>query len=798
MLRRRRKILMLGSRRSPSEAMWRRLCIGLALLGMPRAIHAADAISPQPGYEAIAAGLQRLVRHEMDDKGLPAVSIALVDGQQIVWAAGFGWADRQQQVPASAATVYRVGSVSKLFTDVAVMQLVERGELDLDAPVTDYLPDFQPRNPFASPITLRNLMSHRAGLVRESPVGNYFDPTEPSLAETVESLNRTQLVYAPGARTKYSNAGIAVAGRVLERRAGKPFSDYIQQAVLAPLETESTSFEPTPAIRQRLADAVMWTYDGRTFAAPTFGLGTAPAGNLYSSVTDLSRFLMALFNDGRAPGGRLLQPETLKQMWTPQPAAADEPRKFGIGFALGQLEGNLRVGHGGAIYGFATELAALPEQKLGAVVIANKDLANAVARRLADNALRQLLAKQAGKPLPEIERPEPLPPERAQALAGRYAGDGETAELVARNGRLLMRQGELRTVLKVRGEQLVVDDLLASGLQVHRNGAEGLLIGGKAFRRVVDEQPAPPPDRWQGLIGEYGWDHNTLYILEDRGRLVALIEWCFYYPLKELGQSEFAFPDYGLYQNEKLVFERDEQGHAMRVKAAEVMFERREVGAPAGEPFRIQPLRAMEELRREALAAAPPAERGEFREPDLVELISLDRTIQLDVRYATKNNFMGEAFYNRPRALLQRPAAEALVRVHQRLKREGFGLLVHDAYRPWHVTKMFWEATPPEQRLFVANPQKGSRHNRGCAVDLTLYNLADGRPVTMPSGYDEFSPRAFPDYPGGASQERWRREALRRAMEAEGFSVNEFEWWHFDYRDWQKYPILNVSFAEAK
>lgn len=324
------------------------------------------------------------------------------------------------------------------------------------------------------------------------------------------------------------------------------------------------------------------------------------------------------------------------------------------------------------------------------------------------------------------------------------------------------------------------------------------MIAGKPYRRVVDEQPAPSPDRWQGLIGEYGWDHNTLYILEDRGRLVAIIEWCFYYPLKELGPGEFAFPDYGLYQDEKLVFECDEQGRARRVKAAEVVFERRDVGAPAGEPFRIRPLRAMEELRREALAAAPPAESGEFRKPELVELTALEPMIQLDVRYATKNNFMGEALYNQPRAFLQRPAAEALVRVHQRLKRAGFGLLVHDAYRPWHVTKMFWEATPPEQRLFVANPQKGSRHNRGCAVDLTLYKLADGQAVTMPSGYDEFSPRAFPDYPGGTSQQRWHREMLRRAMEADGFSVNEFEWWHFDYRDWQKYPVMNVRFEELK
>jgi D-alanyl-D-alanine dipeptidase len=154
-------------------------------------------------------------------------------------------------------------------------------------------------------------------------------------------------------------------------------------------------------------------------------------------------------------------------------------------------------------------------------------------------------------------------------------------------------------------------------------------------------------------------------------------------------------------------------------------------------------------------------------------------------------------FYDRPRAFLQRPAAEALVRAHRQLAAQGYGLLIHDAYRPWHVTKMFWDATPEESKLFVADPAKGSRHNRGCAVDLTLYKLAGGEPIVMPSGYDEFSPRAFPAYPGGTSRQRWHRELLRRAMEAEGFSVFEFEWWHFDYRDWRRYPILNMPLGEV-
>ena len=161
-------------------------------------------------YSAAIDRLRTAIRHEVEQKQLPAFSISLVDGEQVVWADGFGFQDAAQKVPATADTVYRVGSVSKLFTDIAVMQLVETGKLDLDKPVTEYLPEFQPQDPFGIPITLRQLMSHRSGLVRESPVGHYFDPDEPTLAATVASLNQTKLVYKPETRTKYSNAAVAV------------------------------------------------------------------------------------------------------------------------------------------------------------------------------------------------------------------------------------------------------------------------------------------------------------------------------------------------------------------------------------------------------------------------------------------------------------------------------------------------------------------------------------------------------------------------------------------------------------
>lgn len=138
------------------------------------------------------------------------------------------------------------------------------------------------------------------------------------------------------------------------------------------------------------------------------------------------------------------------------------------------------------------------------------------------------------------------------------------------------------------------------------------------------------------------------------------------------------------------------------------------------------------------------------------------------------------------------------MRTHRALAMRGYGLLVFDGYRPWRVTKLFWDVTPTEKREFVADPAKGSKHNRGCAVDLSMYDLKTGREVEMPSVYDEMSARASPTYEGGPAQARERRDILRAAMESKGFAVEPNEWWHFNYKDWTQYPnpILDTAFAD--
>ncbi|KPJ83708.1 MAG: serine hydrolase, partial [Gemmatimonas sp. SG8_17] len=577
--------------------------------------------------------IERFIERQMTEKQIAAVSVALVDNQETVWARGFGWADPADSVAATANTVYRVGSVSKLFTDIGIMQLVERGDLDLDAPVSRYLPEFNPANPYARQITLRQLMAHHSGLVREPPVGHYFDTTAPSLAHTVGSLNRTALVYEPETRFKYSNAAIATVGYVLERTMGEPFAAHLKRAVLAPMGLNDSAFEPDSAIVARLARAYMWTYDGRVFVAPTFELGMAPAGSMYSTVADLARFMSVLFAGGALPDGALLERATLEDMWTPQYVSAGQSTGAGLGFAVSQIDGHRTVGHGGAIYGFATELVLAPDEKLGAVVVVTKDAANSVAGRIAEGALRGMLALRRGETDFVLPDATELPAGLARRAAGSYGSGAGAIELEQWDERLFLLPGRggMRVELRAAEQGLVVDDPLAWGARLDLLD-DAVVVGSDTLPRVELDRPARPPAPWSGLIGEYGWDHNTLYILERDGWLHALIEWFFLYPLEQIAADTFAFPDWGLYHGERVVFERDPSGRAVNAIAAGVQFERRSVGPLDGGTFRIDPLQPIEQIRTAALAAQPPVERGQFRDPELIEVVQLDSSVKLDIR----------------------------------------------------------------------------------------------------------------------------------------------------------------------
>jgi D-alanyl-D-alanine dipeptidase len=182
----------------------------------------------------------------------------------------------------------------------------------------------------------------------------------------------------------------------------------------------------------------------------------------------------------------------------------------------------------------------------------------------------------------------------------------------------------------------------------------------------------------------------------------------------------------------------------------------------------------------------------------LIELVTLDPAIKLDMRYATANNFTGRVLYDEARAFLAAPAAQAVARASTAAQADGFGLTIYDAYRPWRITKKLWDATPVgPKKEYVANPKRGSKHNRGCAVDLTLHDLRTGQLVEMPTEFDDFSEKAHRDYMGATPAALTNRARLQRYLEAEGFVGLSNEWWHFDFTGWEQFPVMDIPFNKV-
>lgn len=542
-------------------------------------------------HDAIAA-FEALIRHEVDDKAIPSVSYALADRDGMMAQGHVVHGDGALD----AGALFRIGSVTKTFTAVAVLQLVAQGKLDLDVDVSEYLPGFHPSNPwqdnpqgpFGTAITRRKLMSHTAGITREPKSGHYLDATRPPLAQTVAELAQTELKQDPSIGVmQYSNAGIAVVGACLEAAAGTGYASHVTRNILAPLGMKDTFAGIGPGVRDRLAPAAMWTIDGDE-PAPVFDLGGSPAGNIFSTTGDMALYMQCLLRGGFAPDGtQVITPGALRQMWQivgKRPEGYGGGQKgYGLGFGVGQMDGWSSVGHGGAVYGFATQMTLLPEAGLGVTILGTLDFANQISARLAHDGLRIALAeaKMGTRPAPP-KSPPAIAVADLEKRPGLYrrADSGETVEITRRDDRLyLMGEGVPLQIRPVPGNGWTIDGrIYGRGADyAHMDlsfGAEALHWKGADWSRVTDRPDDIPPENIAPHLGEYGPDFNVTYLTWANGGLKCLIEYFCTHDCEPVGQGGFRMHGI-LYEAKVLELGAvDEAGHT-GIRVGPMFLERR-------------------------------------------------------------------------------------------------------------------------------------------------------------------------------------------------------------------------------
>ena len=530
-------------------------------------ISANGVLAQAPDYPARLPALHEAIKREISAGNISGVSVALVEGNRIVYVDGFGFANKKKNIPATRDTVYRAGSISKLFTALAAMQLAEQKKLSIDQPVAELWHDFRPVNPFpeAKPITLRQLMCHRAGMFRECPVGSYFDPSDPGLRATVRSIDACVLVYPPETKTKYSNIGVAVVGQTVATVSGVPFHDYARELLLRPIGMLHSSFVHNRVVEHQLATGYMLVANGRggfrEIEAPRFELGTIPAGNLYTTAEDLAIFLRVLFGRGRSGNKQIVRPETLDEMWTAQ--LTSDTNGFGLGFNIGHANGKRTIGHSGAVYGFTSSIAAIPDDRLGVVVLSNDDLAVAAVERINNAAWRVL----RGTNTSDVGRASV---HASQTFEGEYESESYWAKV---DGLTVNFSGEKTTLRPLDDLTFEVNNrIINNGRLKVASDRNSFTALGQRFERV--RQRPPIPRAWKDLIGSYGPEFIPLIVSERNGRLYAMTENMYDYALAPESEAVFKMPP-GLYTDERLVFHRDEKGKVRLAVLANMPLPRR-------------------------------------------------------------------------------------------------------------------------------------------------------------------------------------------------------------------------------
>lgn len=326
------------------------------------------------GNPDIIARYRQLIPQLMKEQHIPGLAVAVVDETQVLWAEGFGYTDTDHKTAVTPDTIFSVQSTSKAFTAVSVLLAVQQGLLDLDTPISTYLPEFTINSIFEQhperKITLRMLLSHTAGLTMEAPVGNNFDLGPVKFEDHVKTISDTWLRFPVGTGYAYSNLGISLAGYILQEVSGKPFAQYVADSLLNPLGMNNSSFD-MDKIRANPNRAV-----GHTGPYPHVPLEIpiVPEGGFYTSVNDMTRFIQFHLNQGNFAGKNVLNPALLEEMYTIPIPSQGSPEGYALGIARTRwfkARNTTLLAHGGGGFGFLSDLIWLPELNIGITILTN-------------------------------------------------------------------------------------------------------------------------------------------------------------------------------------------------------------------------------------------------------------------------------------------------------------------------------------------------------------------------------------------------------------------------------------------
>jgi len=438
-------------------------------------------------HEDVASAINLLsawIEAQMAYRGQPGLSIGLVYDQELIWAKGFGWAAVDGKVEATPQTIYRIASITKLFTSTAILQLREAGKLQLDDPVTRHLPWFkiQNRYPEAPPITIRHLLTHTSGLPREAPFPYWSDSNFPSREQVREALGQQTTILPAETKWKYSNLALTLAGEIVAAVSGQPYPVYIRQQILDPLGMNATYVESIKPDQPQLAAGYGRRLpDGSREISPyTDCQGITPAANMASTVEDLARFASFHLAEAGCEGCEsILRRSTVREMQRVHWLAADWQQGKGLGFHVTRWRDKTYVGHGGALRGYRTEVQLCPADKIAVIVLTNADDGNPSLYVEKAFAWAAPAISKAAAPKPE----EAGPPPNWEPYLGKYRDAWGDLQILKLNGDLMMLDPSQPDPLQSNGK------LIPAGEHTFRlEASNGFMADGELVIFEMDDQ----------------------------------------------------------------------------------------------------------------------------------------------------------------------------------------------------------------------------------------------------------------------------------------------------------------------